>query len=414
MGGTAIIVARIGALAFDARTGRLAALLFVASFPIVWAATDARPYAGATFCVVSSTYLLLRWFESGKLLHRVGYVVLCAATFYFNYYASAALAAPALYGFARRQRRGQMAWNWFAICILLLPLVPHMLRLASQSQMLSLAPQLPNRWLTSVVPGEVILGIASVAAIATRFARPAGVEPVPALRSDKGKLALVIGWWFFSPALFLGLTLLTDINALAIRYHVTAVPGQVLALGLGVRAVVGELWDRYIVVAVAVAAAITSATFVHRSDGWSVENWREAAAAIRGVPHDDGTPVLVSSGLIEGVRSDWLSDPEKSDYLTSVFSPYPVDGRLHALPLSVTNAWESQLLGVARRSRLLTQSDFFLVVPPQNLPMVRWFRDDYACGYTRSYVLRSDRVWIALFERGNSAVPGCPDSSRPD
>jgi prepilin signal peptidase PulO-like enzyme (type II secretory pathway) len=73
---------KLAARLFDAETAPFALLIFVCSEHVAFAAADARPYALALFLLIASTWMLVRWLDSGRLLDAAVYVLLTALTIY--------------------------------------------------------------------------------------------------------------------------------------------------------------------------------------------------------------------------------------------------------------------------------------------------------------------------------------------
>ncbi|MEZ0229071.1 MAG: glycosyltransferase family 39 protein, partial [Planctomycetota bacterium] len=98
-----ILVYRIGARVRDAETGWLAAVAFVGSSDLAYAASDARPYALAVAFVAAATLCLLEWAERPRASLGVLYGVLAALAFHAHYVIAVALVAHPIHLAARRR-----------------------------------------------------------------------------------------------------------------------------------------------------------------------------------------------------------------------------------------------------------------------------------------------------------------------
>ena len=391
MAAAACLTFKIGAVLFDERSARLAALFFVALPPVVWGASDARPYALVTLLVVSSTYLMVRWLASEDLTSRVGHILLTTAALYVNYYGAVALLGPVLFGLRKRPRA--IGANMVLVAILALPLVPHVAHLIGRTGTLALPDVVPWRWFTGVVPVELIVGVGIVVVASRLSARRANrADPNVLLPRD---VSLAFGWWLLAPVFFLLLTFAADISALTPRYIVSSMPGLALAFGVVVAHALGANRETYLVPVVALVAALTAFSTVHGTDAWVPENWRAVAAAIRETDLDPSTPILVNSGLVEASRPAWVADPDKLDYLVPVFHPYPVRGSLFALPFSNDGDAQAE---IARRARIAHEHDFIVVVREPNIDMISWFAA-YARDHTARYLISQGSISVAYFTR---------------
>ena len=83
--GTLVFVYRLAARWFDRETGRLSVLTLAAIASFAFAASDARPYAIATFGCVAATWQMERWLEDPNVRSAVPYGLLIVLTLWTHY-----------------------------------------------------------------------------------------------------------------------------------------------------------------------------------------------------------------------------------------------------------------------------------------------------------------------------------------
>ena len=96
---------KLAARLFDVETAPLVVLVFACSEQVAFAAADARPYALALLLLIASTWMLVCWLDSGRLLHAAVYVSLTVLTIYAHPLFAIALAGHTRYAFARKPGR---------------------------------------------------------------------------------------------------------------------------------------------------------------------------------------------------------------------------------------------------------------------------------------------------------------------
>ena len=352
----AFFVYALGRRLDDARTGLIAAALFVCLPSVAFAASDARPYALATMTLVGSGLALTRWVDTGNPRDGAIYAAALAGIVYLHYLFALAFAAHAVFLFINRASLRRLSLRELSVplgvlALLLLPSVPTFMRVMGDRSDLS------NPYLTTpkdvaiyLVPAK-LAGTIAVAALVGAFATGVVVRP---LFKRLGGAAFVASW-IVVPALVLHqLSARTGTNVMVPRYFLMLTPAIPLLLAVFVRRLREDVAQVAVVVIVAFIAATSFKTTQH-----TAEDWRAAGALQRDLAGPE-TPVLLFSGFIEAKQIDWLKDPERASYLNAPAAMYPMDGELIPTPFGLDEAG-IQYLSEVLQTRLLPADHFVLV-----------------------------------------------------
>jgi mannosyltransferase len=327
--GAAFLLWRLGRRLMDDDQGILGALVLVATPGITFAAGDARPYPLAVLGLVASTLLLVRWADDGKSRDGIAYVILTAAALYMHYFALTALVVHPLYVWRRRDRIRPQSYILAvaAIAASMAPVVPHFLALLRRRDTLAINFAVSaDDYFAVLVPPLLVGSIAFGALIARRWDSLRASAP----EVGQGTHSLVVGWWVVPPTLLFLAKRLGSTTLFEPRFFFFALPGLALASASAVRFLEPDRIRRVVAVAVAVGALAGFGAKNH-----SGEDWRSVAEVERSLA-GPGTTVLLRPNFIEAAQMDWLTKPDKVDYLLSVLSPYPMRGRIVPIPYDYT------------------------------------------------------------------------------
>ena len=350
--GAAVLVWRIGRRLVDDEAGILAALIFIASPGITFAAGDARPYPVAIFMVVAATLILLRWSKRPSPRDALAYVIVSTLALYFHYFSALALAAHPLYIWisGRRTLLHKYALMLGGVIVLMIPAVPHIVSLVHRRHSLQVAIGVNVTDYFAVIVPPLLIGSIALGAVA---ARAWGSRDVQIRRLDEGAAALAIAWWIVPPTALYLITRTSSTTLFEPRFFFFAIPGLALVVGSAVGAVGSSRARSVIAVAIAIGAFWGFSSKTHSGD-----KWREAAARERSVANA-ATVVLFRPNFIESAQIDWLRQPDKRPYLLSETSPYPMTGRIVLIPYALTPAAQRYLDPVVEQVR--TVARFILV-----------------------------------------------------
>jgi hypothetical protein len=189
-------------------------------------------------------------------------------------------------------------------------------------------------------------------------------------------------------------SLFTGTNVTAQRYFVSMMPAAALIAGATIRGL-RSIWPQLGVATVIAAFSVWNMVL----PPYLQEDWRTAAEIERDAVSDPDTPVLVHSGFIEGKQVDWLTHPERSDYLTAPASMYPLEGRVFALPYDLDAAAEIYLEQLVTSE--LTRSKEFILVSRGGNPFGGWLTARLGPeGYSSTELANlSDQILVFRFAR---------------
>jgi mannosyltransferase len=311
----------------DTECARIAAIVFI-TWPIaVFAAADFRPYALATFAVVASTLVLVRWLDRGGLGTAAGYVALVAVTFYAHYLFGLVVIAQGIYAFARvrerstRVRLRDLAFVGVAMFAVLAPLAVGAAALWERRAAVGFTDTVTLEWVIVLAVPIAIVGALAVGGLLVLLGRGKLVRP-PIGRVD---LLLLVAWTVAPMAALILIALVSPIGLQA-RYTLVWVPAAAGLVALAIRALEPASLRRIVVAVLVIVAILTLANAQHLGD------WRGAMWAARDRA-DDRSVVLVESGFVESLRLEWFDDAERRSYLGAQASYYRVPGRVVVLPV---------------------------------------------------------------------------------
>jgi 4-amino-4-deoxy-L-arabinose transferase-like glycosyltransferase len=365
----------LGRRLFDRETGVLAAILFVASGRIVFAAADARPYAMALMALIASFFFLVRWMDEGRPLDAVLYVAFSALTIATHYLIGLALLAQVPYAVTRRRRMSPVATRhlvaaWGAIALLALPVLPNVIDLwrtrASHAGSSGLTAGTVVHFL---VPSAVVVAVL-IAFLAGQWLGPLRFK----LERGTSSAGLLLWTWFLSSPVLLFLLSIVSVQLLWARYFLPSVAAASLLIGWAIRSI-SPYRLRQVAVGVFALLSIAqliSTQHVSRSEGFGLDHWREAAAAEQTVAQSATTPVLVRGGYSEADDTSLFADPETRSELLSPLAAYPMKGSIVPLPSDFGRSAERYLETVVSHRGLTNSPQILLVTLGSSSPFQIW------------------------------------------
>jgi 4-amino-4-deoxy-L-arabinose transferase-like glycosyltransferase len=318
---------------FDAETAPFVVLVLVCSEHVAFAAADARPYALALLLLIASTWMLVRWLDSGRLLHAAGYVLLTALTIYAHPLFAIALAGHAVYALYRMRdlravKPPALLAAWMATGLLSLPLIRQLSAMYGTrgSHLLAAIPGLSD-FLAALTPPPV------AAPVALGFLIGWLSSARPSMQGDKNIAApgesviLAVGWALLPVTTLYLFSVFTESYLFVPRYYVSASPGLALLFGWVIRGA-PTMRGR----AIAAAVLVICATLTFGSPQHGHEDWAAAMAKVRALTTAGDTPILMASGFSEATDPDTLTTPGLRDVLFAPLALYPAGGRVIGLP----------------------------------------------------------------------------------
>ena len=372
---------------FDLEFAFLSCIFFTLEYNVVFAASDARPYAFALLATNVAICAFVRWMKRQQMREAILFGAAAAGILYFHYLFGAILPAFAIYYLVARHRSiktdlRQLAAVLITFTVVALPLV---FRVASlyQSKVIHVVQELRHPGLAALntlAPMQTLIGfgIAALVAALMRRIRFPGRESFPAILLCP-LLALVPAGVFFA------VSAATPVHLVIPRYLTVTAPGSALTWAL-LTSYIDSRGLRQIFCVGLVGITLFEAYSSPLSRRHEL-NFKQAHAFVNeNVAKDEGNvPVLVCSAFIESDHTTELGNSNGENPLYSQVSYYPIHAPLVLLPMDLNDetirvAGQSVLASAQRHQR------FIFVVPPSSYPTLQWL-DSYTQGAFTSQIL---------------------------
>jgi len=383
---------------FDLEFAFLSCIFFSLEYNVVFAATDARPYAFALLATNVAIFAFVRWMKRQQLRDAIVFGAAAAGILYFHYLFGAILPAFAIYYLVARHRSiktdlRQLAGVLITFTLVALPLV---FRVASlyQSKVIHVVQQLRHPGLAALntlAPMQTLIGFgiaALVAALMRKIKFPAR-ECFPAILLCP-LLALVPAGVFFA------VSAATPVHLVIPRYLTVTAPGSALTWAL-----LTSYIDSRVLRQIFCAGLVGITLFEAYSSPLSRQhelNFKQAHAFVNtNVAKDEGNvPVLVCSAFIESDHTTELGNSNGENPLYSQVSYYPIHAPLIMLPMDLND----ETIRVASQTVLASAQQhqrFIFVVPHSSYPTLQWL-GNYARGSFTAQILREfDEILVVEF-----------------
>lgn len=349
----------------------LAAIFFAIQYNVVFAATDARPYAFALLATTLAIFAFVRWMSEHQIRQAVLFGAAAAGILYFHYLFGSILPAFAIYYAAVRFRSikedlRQLAAVLGAFVVLIIPLIVRVASLYHTRETHIIQPMHHPVLLSlnTLAPMQLLIGfvLAAAAGALLRKMRIAGRDNWPAIL-----LSFSLG---LVPAVVLcGLSAATPMNLIQPRYFVVVAPGSAL-IWAWLTSCIDSRVLRQIFCMGLVATTVFEA--YHSPDSRRHEiNFKEAHAFVNANVAPGDAPVLVFSAFIESDYQPLPTVPNSENAMLSQIDYYPLNPPWVFLPIDLNErsmqiAHEAALAAARRHQR------FLAVVPPTSYPALDW------------------------------------------
>jgi hypothetical protein len=326
--GAVWLIHRIGRRLFDRETARIAVLAFAVWPSVVFAASDARPYALGVLVVTAAMFALIRWLDDGRVGTAIAYVVCAVLMPYVHPVFGVVLIPGWWYAAARIRERSTsvpsraVVASALWIAVLSIPVLLELVHLWQRREISSLPHSATLTWLVELVIPPAFVGGAVIAGLMwlARHASRGDGAAVP-----RSTIVLLLGWLLIPLGILAVLSIALSIDLLEARYLVCTAPAAALLIARVARSIEPSRTRRIVVMAVVLLSVLDLAGPMKSGD------FRGAAELVDRVS-TPGAAVLIPSGFQESVQASWFSDPERKDLLTAATSFYPIVGRVTPLP----------------------------------------------------------------------------------
>ena len=360
---------------FDQETAFLASIFFALTYNVVFAATDARPYAFALLATNLATLAFIRWMAQGQMRQAMLFGAAAAGILYFHYLFAAILPAFAIYylvaraGSIRKDLR-QLAAALASFALFSLPLVYRVASLyhTRETHVVQEMTHPVLIALNTLAPLQVLVGFvitAFLAALVRKLRLPEG-ESFPAILLGP-LLALV------PIAVFLGVSAVTPVHLVIPRYLTVIAPGSAWTWALLTRQIDSPVLRKLF--CVGLVAVTVFETYPSPLSRQHMINFKQAHAVVNAnLAKDKGTdrvPVLVCSAFIESDFQPMPTDRSSEDPLWSQVDYYPINAPVVMLPMDL----DDQTIRIASQTVAAAAERgqrFLVVAPPPSYPTVKW------------------------------------------
>ena len=372
---------------FDLEFAFLSCIFFALEYNVVFAATDARPYAFALLATNVAIFAFVRWMTRRQMREAILFGAAAAGILYFHYLFGAILPAFAIYYLVARHRSIKTDLRQLAAVLITFTLValPLVFRVAGlyQTKVIHVVQELRHPGLAALntlAPMQTLIGfgIAALVAALVRKIRFPGRESFPAILLCP-LLALVPAGVFFA------VSAATPVHLVIPRYLTVTAPGSALTWALLTTYIDSRALRQIFcvgLVGITLFEAYSSPLSRHHE-----LNFKQAHAFVNAnIAKDEGSvPVLVCSAFIESDHTTELGNSNGENPLYSQVSYYPIHAPLGFLPMDLNDetirvAGQTVLASAQRHQR------FIFVVPPSSYPTLQWL-GNYAQGAFTAEIL---------------------------
>jgi hypothetical protein len=362
---------------FDQDIAFLVCIFFALEPNVVFAATDARPYAFALLTTNFAIFAFVVWMKRHEMRQAILFGAAAAAILYFHYLFGAILPAFAIYYLAVRRHSikadaRQLAAVLTSFTLLILPLIYRVLSLY-HTRATHVVQELPLKWiaLNTLAPVQTLIGFVATAFLAAlvRKVKLPGRDCFPAILLCP-LLALV-------PAgILYGLSVVTPLHLVVPRYFTVVAPGSALTWGL-LTSRIDSRWLRQIF-CVGLVAITVFECYSSPDSRKNAINFREVHEFVNATVAKDQAPVLVCSTFVEANFEPLPTDRTSENALNSQVTYYPINAPVVFLPMSLND--EAMRIGKQTVMTALQRHQRFLVIAaPTSYETVEWLAN-YSTG----------------------------------
>jgi hypothetical protein len=356
---------------FDLEFAFLSCIFFALEYNVVFAATDARPYAFALLASNLAIFAFVRWMKRLRMRDAILFGAAAAGILYFHYLFGAILPAFAIYYLAVRHRSiradaRQLAAVLATFAVVALPLIFRIVHLY-QTKVAHVVQELHHPVLTALntlAPMQTLIGFVAVVFIAAlvRKLKLPGPAYFPAFWLCP-LLALV------PAAVLFGVSALAPVHLVIPRYLTVVAPGSALTWALLLSFVDSRLLRK--IFCVGLVGLTVFQCYRSPLSRRHELNFKEAHAFVDANVAKDNAPVLVCSAFIESDFEPMPADRNSENALVSQVSYYPINAPLTFLPMDLND--EAMRIGKQTVAEALQRGQRFLAVaPPTSYQTIDW------------------------------------------
>jgi uncharacterized membrane protein len=356
---------------FDPEIAFLTCIFFALEPNVVFAATDARPYAFALLATNVAIFTFILWMKRHQMQQAILFGAAAAGILYFHYLFGAILPAFAIYYLAVRGRSikadaRQLAAVLASFTLLTLPLI-YRVTVLYHTREAHVVQELRHPvlvTLNTLAPMQTLIGFGAALFLAAlvRNTKLPGRDCFPA-----GLLCLFLA--LVPAAVLFGVSAVTPVHLVIPRYLTVLAPGSALTWGLLTTRIDSRLLRQ--IFCLGLVAVTVFECFSSPNARRHEVNFKQAHEFVNANVAKDNARVLVCSAFIEADFEPLPTDRTSENALNSQLTYYPINASVVFLPMSLND--EAVRIGKQTVATALQQRQRFLVIAaPTSYQTVEW------------------------------------------
>ena len=362
---------------FDQDIAFLVCIFFALEPNVVFAATDARPYAFALLATNFAIFAFVVWMKRHEMRQAILFGAAAAAILYFHYLFGAIMPAFAIYYLLIRRHsiKGdarQLTAVLTSFTLLALPLI-YRVAVLYHTRETHVVQELPPKWiaLNTLAPVQTLIGFVVTAFLA------ALVRKITLPRRDCFPAILLCPLLALVPAGILsGLSVATPLHLVIPRYFLVVAPGSALTWGLLTSRIDSRLLRQ--IFCVGLVAVTMFECYSSPNARRHAINFKQAHEFVNANVAKDKAPVLICSAFIEADFEPLPTDRTSENALNSQLTYYPINAPVVFLPMALND--QAIRIGKQTVATALEQHQRFLAIAaPTSYQTVEWLAN-YSTG----------------------------------
>jgi hypothetical protein len=382
---------------FDLEFAFLSCIFFCLEYNVVFAATDARPYAFALLASNLAIFAFMRWMTMREMRQAILFGGAAAGILYFHYLFGCILPAFAIYYLAVRHRSiktdaRQLAAVLASFTVVALPLIFRIVSLY-QTKLTHVVQELHHPVLTALntlAPMQTLIGFVAVVFLA------ALIRKVNLTGRDYFPTILLCPLLALVPAgVLFGIGAVAPVHLVIPRYLTVVAPGSALTWALLTSRIESRVLRQLFC-----AGLVTVTLFQCFGSPLSRQhelNFKQAHAFVNAniAPDEGRVPVLICSAFIESDFEPLPDDRSSENALVSQVSYYPVNAPLIFLPMDLND--EAMRIGKQTVMEAVQHHQRFLAVAaPTSYQTIDWLTNYSRGSFTMQLLERFDHGVVVV------------------
>jgi len=398
-------LAMLGAVYFLFRVARelfaqdiafLICILFALEPNVVFAATDARPYAFALLATNAAIFAFIRWMKRHQMQDAILFGAAAAGILYFHYLFGAVLPAFAIYYVAVRRRSiaadaRQLVAVLISFTLLTLPLLYRVASLYHTKET-HVVQELPPKGvaLNTLAPMQTLIGFVGILFLA------ALVRKVTLPGRDSFPVILLCPLLALVPAgILFGVSATTTLHLVIPRYFLVVTPGSALTWGL-LTSRIDSRWLR-LAFCVCLVAVTVFECFGSPNSRRHELTFKQAHELVNANVDKDKAPVLICSSFIESNFEPLPTDMSSENALVSQVSYYPINAPVILLPYTLND----EAMRIGRQTILAAEQRhqrFLGLGAPECYPTLAWLASSSRGAFAAQTIGNFDGIVVVEFQ----------------